>query len=305
MRQLLLIVIAAAGTLAQGQQLTGPQRDTGLGFEFTIPEGWIGVAGNGGYVLGHDRIPGAILISAKPHDGMEALTRAFTDPTDGESATLRLVGAPLISKDSTITVTQSGTMQDTAVKVVATARLNPYGGNTANLMAVAPSESFGPELEAALMTTQATVRYTGSVGGASIALGAVDQEWHDRLAGTRLTYMESYSSPANVQGAIGGGYSIHRRIDLCPEGHYKTDSRSEEALGGSEVSAYGSGHQSGAGTWEALRLSGGSVLRLTSNDGHVLEYGLGSEGGKTFLNGERWYRTTLAADGPEYAPDCP
>lgn len=305
MRLTVLIILATAGIRTHAQELTGKQRDAGLGFEFTIPEGWAGVAGNGGYVLGHATIPGAILISANPHEGMDALKRAFTDPTDGETANLHLVGAPQITKDSTIKVTQTGTMQGTPVKVVATARLNPFGGNTANLMALAPAESFSAELEAALMKTQSSVRYTSGAGSSSAETGTIDQAWHGRLAATRLTYMESYSSPASVEGGIGGGYSIHRRIDLCPEGHYKTDSRSDQSFSGSEVSAYGSGSQEGSGRWQALRSNGASVLRLTSHEGQVIEYRLGFEDGKTFLNGERWFRTSLAADGPDYAPDCP
>ncbi|MCB9182996.1 MAG: hypothetical protein H6591_03685 [Flavobacteriales bacterium] len=305
LRQLLLLSIAIT-TIARAQELTGPQRGTSMGFDFDIPDGWAGVAGAEGYVIGHATVPGAILLSAQPHASMADLVRAFTDPTDDETTSLRLVGAPRISSDSTVVVTQTGTMQGTAVKVIACARLNPYGGNTANLMALAPAESFTPELEAALLATLATVRYNRTRAVKTPAGGSVDATWKSRLAGARLTYMESYSSPSSTEGGIGGGYSINRRIDLCPEGYYRTDSRSEHSFSGSEVSAYGSGNDSGEGTWQALKLGdGSSVLRLTARDGRVTDYRLGFDGGKTFLNGERWYRTTLAADGTEYAPDCP
>lgn len=306
MLRYLLMVLTAVTGIARAQELTGPQRGTGMDFDFVIPDGWAGVSGPEGYVIGHASIPGAILLSAQPHASLDALVKAYTDPTDDGSSQLALVGRARISSDSTVIVTQVGTMQGTPVKVIACARLNPYGGNTANLMALAPTESFTPELEAALMNTQASVRYHRSIVASAPADGPIDATWKSRLAGARLTYMESYSSPSTTEGGIGGGYSINRRIDLCPEGHYRTDARSEHSFSGSEVSAYGSGNDSGAGTWQALKLSdGASVLRLTARDGRVTDYRLGFDGGKTYLNGERWYRTTLAADGPEYAPDCP
>lgn len=305
LRHLLLILAAFSGS-ARAQELIGPQRGTGMGFDFVIPDGWAGVSGPEGYVIGHASIPGAILLSAQPHASLDALVKAYTDPTDDGNSRLALAGRPQITSDSTVKVTQTGTMQGTSVKVIAIARLNPHGGNTANLMALAPTDSFTPELEAALMATHASVRYIRPVVAAAAASGSNDATWKSRLSGTRLTYMESYSSPSSTEGGIGGGYSINRRIDLCPEGHYKTDTRSEHTFSGSEVSAYGSGSDGSAGTWQALRLGdGSSVLRLTAHDGRVTDYRLGFDGGKTFLNGERWYRTSLAADGPDYAPDCP
>jgi hypothetical protein len=62
---------------------------------------------------------------------------------------------------------------------------------------------------------------------------------------------------------------------------------------------------SGWASTGAPRTTINALLRLRFHHGRVAEYRLGWQEGKTYLNGERWYRTTLASDGPEYAPACP
>lgn len=303
---ILLFAICSFG--ASAQELTGMQHDTGMGFEFTIPEDWVGTRAESGYVIGHTTIPGAILLSADHHVDFDALVHAFSEPTSDGNSALEAVGPPEMIADSTVKVVQSGTIEGTPVKVIAIAKLHPRNGNTANLLALAPSEAFGMELEAALYKIQQSVQYVDAPARQEDAENdaAIDQAWKERLSGTRLTYLESYSSPVPTEGSIGGGYSIDRRIDLCPEGHYKTGSQSEHTFSGSDVSAYGSDQTSGFGTWRAMIMRDGtSTLQLRAHDGSAREYQLGFEDGKTYLNGQRWYRTSLAADGPEYAPDCP
>lgn len=308
MVRFLPLLLAACTISARAQELSGLQRDTLLGFAFTIPEGWVGARAEGGYVFGHSTIAGAILLSASHHSDLEALARTFSEPTNDDASFLKAQTPPHVGPDSTVRVVQTGTWDGTPAKVIAVAKLNPYGGNTANFLALAPEDVFGAELEAALLAMEQSIHYLRMAPVAHIAVeeGTIDDIWSERLSGTRLTYLESYSSPAPVEGSIGGGYSIDRRIDLCPEGYYTTGSHSEHTFSGSEVSAAGSERTKGAGRWSAVQpADGNAVLRLAAHDGNVREYRLGYEDGKTYLNGERWYRTSLAADGPEYAPDCP
>jgi len=259
-------------------------------------------------MIGHATVSGAILISANHHADLDALVQAFSEPTSEGSSALEVISGPELSEDSTVTVVQAGTLEGTSVRMIAMAKLHPSGGNTANVLALAPMDAFGAELEAALINTQQSLRYLPAISRReeTNTEEVIDQPWTERLSGTRLTYLESYSSPAPKEGDIGGGYSIDRRIDLCTEGYYKTDSQSEQSFSGSDVSAYGSERTNGSGTWRTVIMPDGtSALKLRAHDGSTREYQLGFEDDKTYLNGQRWYRTSLAADGPDYAPDCP
>ncbi|WKZ64948.1 MAG: hypothetical protein QY325_09255 [Flavobacteriales bacterium] len=300
-----LLALCCAAAAAAAQPLTGAQPDAGFGFAFTIPEGWVGAASAEGYVIGHQTVPGMVLVAPKHHGDLAALQRTFAESTDDGTSSLRAVAPPQTLADGSVRVEQRGTVEGAPVKVVAIAKLNPHGGNTANLMALAAADGFSPQLEQALLAVHRSVRYTAAPRTAG-ADGPPDAQWKQRLAGARLTYMDSYNSPAATEGGIGGGYSIHRRIDLCPEGHFKTDGSASHSFSGADVSAVSSGSSAGEGRWSAVRGSdGNALLRLRFNDGRVAEYRLGWQEGKTYLNGERWYRTTLASDGPEYAPACP
>lgn len=307
-----IIIIALTVPVARAQELTGTQTDAAHGITFTVPEGWVAASTPEGYIFGHTVVPGMILLSPMHHEDLAALARIFSEPTDDGTSVLHAVEGPEVGADSTVKVVQAGTMQGTPVKVVAIARLNPYHGSTANLMAFAASGEYGEALDQALMALHRSVRYAPA--GAPVPRsvdavqedGPVDNLWKQRLSGTRLTYMDSYSSPAATEGGISGGYSVHRRIDLCPEGHFKTDASSEHTFSGEDVSAAGSGSSSGQGTWNAMHNADGNVvLRLRFNDGHTVDHRLGWEDGRTYLDGERWFRTSMANDGPAYAPDCP
>lgn len=306
-RLLALLALCGAIAAASAQTLSGPQPDSGYGFSYTIPEGWVGAASSEGVMIGHATVPGMVLLAPKRHSDKAALKRTFAEPTDDGASTLAAVAPPQILADGSVRVEQRGTVEGMPVKVLAIAKLNPHGGNTANLMALAPADGFSAELEQALMAVHRSVRYTpvATQPGNAGADGPVDAQWKQRLTGARLTYMDSYNSPAAIEGGIGGGYSIHRRIDLCPEGHFKTDGSTSHTFSGAEVSAVGSGSSAGEGRWSAVRGADGALLRLRFNDGRTVEYRLSWQEGKTYLNGERWYRTTLAGDGPEYAPACP
>ena len=308
MRNIILTMLLLATIhVARAQVLSGEQPDAGHGFGFTIPAGWAGAMGSDGYLMQNEGVPGMILIAPKRFADQDEVVRTFSESTNDGQTILSPTEAPSVDADGTVRVEQTGTMQGNAVKVLVRARLNPYGGNTANVMAIAPHEHFGPALEEALGRILASIRYTKPSGqGASTAKLPEDDQWKARLSGTRLTRLESYNSPSSTEGGIGGGYSSEQRIDLCPEGHFKTTSSSGYVIGGAHASGYGSGSNAGSGTWRVLRGIGGmATLRLQYHDGTVVEHRLGWEDGKTFLDGDRWFRTSLAQDGPDYAPDCP
>ncbi|OWY24644.1 hypothetical protein BVG80_05310 [Sphingobacteriales bacterium TSM_CSM] len=153
---------------------------------------------------------------------------------------------------------------------------------------------------AAQQTTTAPARTTvsgsGSAGGSN---SAVAKEWKNLLADTRLTYMDSYSSG---YGDNYGGYSVERKIELCSRGFFTYSGNSNFSVNAPAATGYSYGNSGGDGTWSVIDSgNGGAILQLNFNDGSTAQYNLGYQNGKTFLNGERWFRVT-AAEGGDYAP---
>lgn len=297
------------------QVLTGAQQQPAHGYSFTIPDGWTGETQDGSYALTSGTVAGLILVGPTAYASPQAMRDELSAATDdGTGTSMRLTEGPVDLGKNTVFVAHAGTLEGTKMKVIAIAGWNP-SGKTVTVAGMSPPETFSLELVEALKLVQTSVQYTSPAPSSvlpdlSMALGPIDGQedifWKERLAGNRLTYMDSYSSPAGYPGGISGGYSLTRLIDLCPQGFFITNGKSDHNFGGEGVSAYGSSTGAGEGAWKALKEgSDRSILRLKFKDGTVRDYLLENREGATYLNNERWYRTNRERDGSEYAPNCP
>ena len=297
------------------QGLTGAQQQPAHGYSFTIPDGWTGESQNGSYALTSGTVAGMILVGPTVYASPQAMRDELGAPTEDNAGTsMRPTEGPTDLGDNTVFVAHAGTLEGAKMKVVAIARWNP-AGKTVTVAGLAPPEAFSHEFLAMLKLVQTSVLYTSAAPASllpsiSTARGPIDGQedgyWKERLAGNRLTYMDSYSSPAGYPGGISGGYSITRRIDLCAQGFFTTNGQSDHNFGGDGLSAYGSGSSAGEGAWKAVKVDADrSLLRLRFDDGTVRDYLLEDREGATYLNNERWYRTNRERDGAEYAPNCP
>ncbi len=316
MRTLFLLASSALSfpTLC-AQGLTGAQQQPAIGYSFTIPDGWTGESQNGSYALTSGAVAGMILVGPTAYATPKAMRDELSAPTEDNAGTsMRLTEGPTELGDNTVFVAHAGTLEGTRMKVVAIAKWNP-AGKTVTVAGLAPPEAFSQEFLAVLKLVQTSVLYTSTAPASLLppiptARGPIDgledRFWKEHLAGNRLTYMDSYSSPAGFPGGISGGYSITRRIDLCAQGFFTTNGQSDHNFGGDGLSAYGAGNSAGEGTWKAVKADADrSLLRLRFNDGTLRDYLLEDREGATYLNNERWYRTNRERDGAEYAPNCP
>ena len=318
MRTTLLTSACLSFSMLSAQGLTGAQQQPAHGYSFTIPDGWVGEVQDGSYALTSEVVAGIILIGPTAYASAEVMRTELAAPTeDGPGTSMRPTEGPTDLGNNTVFVAHAGTLEGAPMKVVAIGTWNP-SGKSVTVAGLAPPDTFSKELMAALKLVRTSVRYTSSVAGladptsprpskaAAAPEGQVDQFWTERLSGNRLTYMDSYSSPAGYPGGMSGGYSITRKIDLCPQGFFTTNGNSDHNFGGDGVSGYGNSSSAGEGTWSAVRgESGKTLLRLRFKDGSVRDYLLDNRDGSTYLNNERWYRTNRERDGVDYAPNCP
>lgn len=272
-------------------ELTGRVDLEPLGVAFTVPEQWQGQRAEGMVVLGGQREPGLILLFQHAHESLEDIRREASGGIVDEGVALRPVG-PLepIGADA-LGGRFSGTFSGFAAEVYVVARLNPHGEGV-TVMAMTDPENFSARYEALAREIAASLTFR------EVQHSPLVDQARGLLTHTRLTFLESYSSGS------GGGYSARRSIDLCPDMRFQQQGSAQLAVdvGGAFGSAQGRGE--GTGQWSVIPGQGAStLLELRHDSGVVQHYVVHFEDGRTYLDGERYFR--IGANDPNgNGPRC-
>ena len=126
-------------------------------------------------------------------------------------------------------------------------------------------------------------------GGRS--LSPAGRQWDARLRGKRLTQLESYYSGPAYGGAVGGGYSNRRVLDLCEGGEFVYRGSSQLGASSAGVGAAAGGNAADTGRWRIIERQDQVGLELRLQSGERLEVLLQHQDGKTLLDGTRTYVT--------------
>jgi hypothetical protein len=293
-----LVALLLAGSGPLQAQLTGHVDVTALGFAFDIPAGWQGAEQEGTWGLVSGEVPGTIILTTHEHTGLQELERDMRNVASEDPANqLSVVGPASHPLPHAVMLDFSGTMEWQPVRLRGIGSISDAGGPGTSIIALAQGTELPPALSDAALSVMRSMRYSKPV------IPAVVEQWRTHLASTRLTYFASYSSSAATEGSLGGGMSSTRTLDLCPGGWYTLSYGADLVMGGSDVSSASNAKGTENGSWDVFTdAAAGARLELRANDGTIRSYGLSDRQGGTYLNGERWFRTT-PADG-ENAPQC-
>jgi len=137
----------------------GEVGNPGWGFKLEPPAGWKFQQDTSMAILGHDTIPGMIVIA--PHEAAD-LEQAAAQMQEGiteEGVALYPAGAVTRHEgDNALVVEYSGIFEGQQAKARGIGTLSPHGGG-AFILAITTPESFGPELTAAADEIVAALRY--------------------------------------------------------------------------------------------------------------------------------------------------
>lgn len=286
-------------SLAHSQEV-GKVKYPQLGISFEIPDGWAGQQGEGIYIIGHNSIPGVVLLI--PHESQlsteQMINECYRGITLGEGTVFRPVDK-VTETDKYVCGDFTGSYQYSPAGAYIIGMANPYGTGL-TIVAVTSRESYRSETYSNVShEVRESVEFSETKGAANntmAASGSLD-DWKYQLGDTKLTYTDSYYSG----GEHGGGYNMKEEIHLCKAGHFLYYDQSTVAAGGSDVSGYSGSVSQGHGKWSVSDKGGSFVLNLNFNDGTVREYSLGwGENKELYMNGYRYYRTWEG----DHAPDC-
>ncbi len=276
----------ALAPVLQAQPLEYPT----LGLAFEVLDGWVGQETDGGYMMGHQTIPGMILLTPHQASSLDELrAEAQAGLHDEQGTQLQLVDAVQDFGKRGVRADMQGWVEGTPAKAHVIGLMSPHGGGLTIMALVAEAE-----FSAAYRSYAETVAQ--SVVFSKPEIPPVVDEWTATLLNYRLTYLDSYSS--NTAG--GGGYSQEETIDLC-NGYFLYNNTDVNAFG--QYAGMNS-QQRGNGAWEVISNGAdGAVLVLRFRDGSEKSYDLGWEDGKTYLNGYRYFRTGMN-DIADHRPNC-
>jgi hypothetical protein len=273
-------------------------QDTGLkvfpawGMRCTIPEGWIGQEAEGVYLIASQTLPGLILLMPHQTTHLDALrleaALGLSDPTNGIE--LRLSGDVMPIDERSIAAKYQGFFSQTAASAFAVGLVNPLGTG-ATIMVITESSQYGTFYQNLVLGVARSMTFTAPETPDGVKV------WREQLSHCRLTRLESYNS-----GYGSGGYTLSETIHLCREGYFRYFQSSGLSMDTGGASGYAGGQDQGRGGWSVVAdPTGQPVLQLSFDNGQIRSYRITWEGDKTFLNGERYFRTygdTNPDDGP-------
>jgi hypothetical protein len=289
----ILVIIIIVNLQTYTQTLTGRISEPGLGFSFTIPQDWQATKGDQGYILISENLKGFLLIAPHQFNSLEEIEQnASQGVNSGTGNTLTLVGNLSLTKNNGVEGTFKGILNGQASISYVISLLSPYGGGI-SIFAFTNSADYSDEYKNIVEKISESVKYENRI------TSSVADDWKHALNNCRLTYLNSYNS-----GNGNGGMQTKIVIDLCEKGYFNYSDESNILMNQGNIDGYSEGNRMGAGEWKILDKGDHAILQLTFNNGDVKDYLLSFEDDKTYLNGERYFRTYKDSTIEGTQPDC-
>lgn len=279
----------------------GEVGDPYWGLKFSPPQGWVDQKAEQGFLLGCETKKGFILILPHEHGSLNELRAAAKEGLADENGTMLQVDGEIKSfGENGVAANFRGTVEWQKAKAYAIGLLSPFGGGATILTAVTEAD-FSEEYIGFTESLAKSMKFSKP------EIPPVTEEWKQRLAGARLTYLWSYYSGGS-SGSYAGG-SQKTTIDLCQQGYFNFSDNNELAVDGGfgsgyNASGYGGGSDRGNGRWEITARGQQPILKLKFHDGRVFEYVLSIQDGKTYLDDKRYFRTYSGDPVEEHRPQC-
>lgn len=286
MRTLCLIACLFLSADMLGQQ-TGEVDYPFLGIRFTIPPGWKGAETGGGFLIGHDTKPGFVFLMPNEVSDLETLKAEARNGLYDDGISMNMISDFEEIGSGGVGAEFEGNIQGTPARAFIAGVINPFGMGV-TIMATTDYANYSAAYKALAKDVAMSLKFSHPKEP------PMAKEWKEALSGATLTYMNSsYSSGASYDGySTYSGYSSHVEILLCPSGVFSYSNSSSMSIdtGGGFAGSGDKGNSQGR--WSLTSDAGGSnVLKLEFSNGEVSTYTLGFEDDKTYLNGERYFRT--------------
>ncbi len=261
-----------------------------LGLSFDIPQGWTGQLEGEYILLGHQSLPGLMILFQNNSQSTGDLKNTAMQGIREEGVQLSPAGDFKVVGDNRVEGMYTGYFNGSQVKSYAIGLINGLGSGM-SILILTESNVFTNKHKDEANKLARSVKFYQAKESTNTKL------WKNKLIGRQLKYMYTNTSSDYNGGSV--GLSEKTTIDLCSNGqfYYYSNTSSQIASGSvaadnSNVSSSGGGTLSSedtGGTYKIYSLGQESYLELTFQSGKVVEYDLSTNNsGQLFLDETRY-----------------
>ena len=256
-----------------------------LGLSFDIPQGWKGGEQEDYILLGHETIPGLMIISQNTAKNTASLKKSSMEPINEAGLFLAPDGDFVVVSDSRVEGNYTGTYQGEAVKAFMIGLSNSEGVGI-TILILTSSNIFGDNHITEANKLAKTVQFFKPKDTDNTHF------WKNRIEESQLKYMHT-SRGSDYSGGYSGTSDVVI-INLCTNGqfsYYANANASFDSSGG-----FGSANNTAAnqGIYTIYSKGNETYLELQFDDGNANSYELVvSSEEHTLLNGSRYFITQL------------
>lgn len=278
----LLISVTVTGT---AQQLPPHAEFQELGISFDIPAGWSAYVEEQAVIMGHESIPGLIIMTKNHATSMAQLTLLAEQGIAEPGIQLSPVGAFKSTGNNRLAGQYQGVFNGESVKAYALALID-LKGKGVNIISLTAANQFSEQHQIEANKLAASVRFFQALDSASTVA------WKQKIAGHQLKYMHTSGSSEYSGGYSGSSDRVY--IELCTDGRFFYLSSTQGSYEGSGGFGHVGSSDNSAGSYQISSNADQTDLTLNFTGGEVYDYRLSSnQQGNTLLDNTRYFVTEL------------
>jgi len=251
-----------------------------LGIQFEIPAGWSGGEEGDYIILGHNSIPGLMILTQNKARDAHTLKNQAEDTILEEGVFLEADGDFVIVSETRVEGNYKGTYQGQEVKAYAIGLINTQGTGMNILILTAPDAFSKAHIEEANKLAR-SVKFAAPKDSDNTLF------WKERITGVQLKYMHT-SGGSDYSGGY-SGISDVVMINLCSNGQFTYYSNAHSSFDASGGFGSANARKDTGGNYEIYSQGKSTYLDLQFENGDVKSFELTVNSERhTLLNGSRY-----------------
>lgn len=276
-----------------GQQLPQHIDLPELGLSFDLPDGWSGQLDGEMLVLGHQTIPGLMVVYKNESTTAQELKELAMQGIAMEGVALNPIEDFVVKNELRVDGMYQGTFNGAKVKGYAIGLINKFGIGI-NILILTETDKFTDQHLKEANTLVSSVKFKQSKDTPAT------MHWKNKIVGKQLMYLSTQSNSDYTGGTT--GTSTRKNMDLCTDGSfqyyanihnsYSSGNSNAEAGSTNEQNGFGSSNSQSntSGIYKIYSLGNQTFLELSFEGGEIVEYELSeNDEGYTFLEGTRYF----------------